>query len=121
MEVRIGVDGGDEDASLGWLYRWLLSDDELTGEADISLVAAEPVPGGQGAAFEVINAVVSDVLSLAGVIVAARTGARARGTGLRFEARGVTVIVDPDADLTPEEIVALLRGQEDSGDSGDGS
>ncbi|MEU5536333.1 hypothetical protein [Streptomyces sp. NPDC020362] len=128
MEIRISIDGdGDDgDSALAWLYRWLARDDALMRETDLSLVSAEPLPGELGAVFDVINAVVADGVALANLIVAARNGARARRAGpengsLRFEGRGVTVIVGPGSDLSDEEIVALLRGPEDPGGAGEGS
>lgn len=105
MDIRLEVD--DED-SLRALYLWL-RDDEIRRTVPVTLTPTPPRPGEMGAAFEVINAVVSNGIALGGLLVAVASwrASRPRPPRVRIQHRDTVVELDGSPDEIRRVVDAL--------------
>ncbi len=83
------------------LYRWL-RDDEIRRAVPVTLTPTPPRPGEMGAAFEVINAVVSNGIALGGLLVAVAAWRSSLPRAPRVRIRHGDTVVELDG--TPDEI-----------------
>ncbi|MFB4310533.1 hypothetical protein [Actinomadura sp. GTD37] len=118
LEVRIGVDGDDDERVVASLYRWLSRDPDVIDAARTSLRPGEAEPGTMGAA-ELIQVLIEDAAAVAGIVsaVGAWYASRRSRPSIRIE-RGerVYVITDP----SPEVLRRILDGTaEDEGEQRD--
>ena len=109
---------GDEDGWLQSLYQWLDQDHRLSG-ADLKLQAAS-VPDAQGGAFDVINAMLNDGISVSSLAISFATwrSARSGAPTVSFERDGheVKLLATDPSDETVRRIVELagdLEADED--------
>ena len=102
MDISLAVD--DED-SLRALYQWL-RDDEIRRVVPVTLTPTPPRPGEMGAAFEVINAVVSNGIALGGLLVAVASWRASRPQAPRVRIRHRDTVVELDG--SPDEIRRLV-------------
>lgn len=126
MELRISIQGADDDGALAALYRWLARDSDLVRQSRMSLVSAPTSPGEQGGTFEAISAVVANATALGGLVTAVLTYRDARRrtdsrASVRLERDGVVVTIPPGSQVPIEEIITRLTGLSGPGDGAEGS
>jgi hypothetical protein len=126
MELRISIEGADDDSALAALYRWLARDSDLVRQSRISLVSAPPAPGEQGGTLEAISAVLANATALGGLVTAVLTYRDARRrtdprASVRLERDGVVVTIPPGSQVPIEQIITRLAGLSESGEGAEGS
>lgn len=118
VSVGDGVEGVEGAVSL---YRWLVDEPELRGQAGVSLEAEPSEPGQMGGGLELVNVVLSNSIALGSLVTAVATwrGSRPRPPQIRLERDGVVVTLQ---DGSPEAVEQILRvwsaGESDQGDEG---
>lgn len=116
---RAGHVGDDQhvDAARS-LHRWLVSDPELRGAAEVATASARPQQGQMGGgALDVVDVVLGNALALSSLVVsvAAWRGARPRPMRVRIERGDAAVTVEGDS---PEAVERVLRALESDGSGG---
>jgi hypothetical protein len=107
--LRITVAPPDGHPAASDLYRWLADAPGLAGDVEVRFMpAADPAAAGALGDLSVIQAVVSDVAALGGLLVAVATwrGARSPRARTRVECGTTSVTVTGNS---PEEVNELLR------------
>ncbi|MEV6751325.1 hypothetical protein [Streptomyces sp. NPDC051214] len=103
-----GGEGTESTASVLSLYRWLLAEPELRGQAQVSTAARHTAPGSMGDGLDLVNVVLANSIALGGLVtaVAAWRGSRPRPPQVRLERDGVVVTL---RDSSPETVEQVLR------------
>ncbi|GAB3981232.1 hypothetical protein GCM10029978_081440 [Actinoallomurus acanthiterrae] len=70
MDVAIRFPEEDDDATIRSLCEWLRRDPDVSREVTVRLLGAPAGPEDQGGAFEAIQLVFTDLVSLANVLIA---------------------------------------------------
>jgi hypothetical protein len=112
MDLRVRVPG-----SPGSLYRWLLADEDAAG----SVRGTAGAPHGETmGTFEVINAVVANGVSLAGLVLAIVSwrSSRAKPPEVRIECGGAVIVVTDSAEETIAAITSALAVPIEAEDGG---
>ncbi|MFE5664873.1 hypothetical protein ACFQ7N_23215 [Streptomyces niveus] len=109
--------GGDHTQAASSLYRWLVAEPELRGQARVAGGAGEVGEGRMGDALEVVNVVLANSIALGSLVTAvvAWRGSRARPPQVRLERNGVVVTVQDSSPETVERILAMWNGSAASG------
>lgn len=110
MRIRISAsqEPGKQEGALASLYRWLLRDPELAGVG--FSVESHGNTGDQGAAFDIINALISDGVGVGGFVISYATWRQAHRspTTITFERDGLRVQVKDASAETLAEVEQLL-------------
>lgn len=120
MEVRLTFDDDARGAPAGAaggqaghaasLYRWLSSDTELRGLAEVSVGSVPSPRGAMGGVPELLDVVLANSIALGGLVVAVATwrGSRPQAPQVRIERDGTTVTVRDGSAETVERILRVL-------------
>ncbi|WP_164904754.1 effector-associated constant component EACC1 [Streptomyces cyaneus] len=106
--MRLGITVLDDDGGqLRALQRWLLRDPDTAG-ATLTLRGRNAAPGAMGPGLDLIDVVLSNAVSLGGLLVAVASWRQSRGNrpSVRVERDGVTVTV---SGTDAEQIERLVR------------
>lgn len=130
LNLTFGDGTADSDGDLTGaalsLYRWLVAEPGLRGQAEVSTSSARPHPGHMGGALEVVNVVLANTIALGSLIVAvgAWRDSRSRPPQVRLERNGVVITLQDGSPETVERILNVwsenAQGTPDPGNGNSG-
>ncbi|MFE1173342.1 hypothetical protein [Streptomyces sp. NPDC058773] len=100
------------------LCRWLITDPELRGLAEVSIAPVHPGQGHRRGALELVNVALGNAIALSNILVAvaAWRESRPHEAQVRLESNGVIVTLQG----TSPEVVDQILESRDTDDSGRG-